>query len=127
MKWLLKLVKFGLTLAIIGAFAGAAALAAAYYYLEPDLPDIDNLRDVRLQVPLKVLSRDGMLIGVNVEATVRMAEATEIPVIASGGVTSLEDLAALKSAFQNASGTLMGADSNTLYFPVVASVTGAPK
>jgi penicillin-binding protein 1A len=63
MKWLLKLVKFGLTLAIIGAFAGAAALAAAYYYLEPDLPDIDNLRDVRLQVPLKVLSRDGMLIG----------------------------------------------------------------
>ena len=63
MKWLLKLFKFGLTLAIIGAFAGAAALAAAYYYLEPDLPDIDNLRDVRLQVPLKVLSQDGMLIG----------------------------------------------------------------
>ena len=29
MKWLLKLLKFGLTLAIIGAFAGAAALAAA--------------------------------------------------------------------------------------------------
>lgn len=63
MKWLLKILKFGLTLGIVGAFAGAAALAAAYYYLEPDLPDIDNLRDVRLQVPLKVLSQDGMLIG----------------------------------------------------------------
>ncbi len=55
------------------------------------------------------IARDGMLSGVNVEATVRMAEATAVPVIASGGVTSLDDLAALKSAFQNASGTLMGA------------------
>lgn len=55
------------------------------------------------------IARDGMLSGVNVEATVRMAQATAIPVIASGGVTSLEDLAALKAAFQNASGTLMGA------------------
>ncbi len=63
MKWLLKIFKFGLTLGIVGVFAGAAALAAAYYYLEPDLPEIDNLRDVRLQVPLKVLSRDGKLIG----------------------------------------------------------------
>jgi phosphoribosylformimino-5-aminoimidazole carboxamide ribotide isomerase len=55
------------------------------------------------------IARDGMLTGVNVEATVRMAEATTVPVIASGGVTSLEDLSALKAAFQNSSGTLMGA------------------
>ena len=55
------------------------------------------------------IARDGMLTGVNVEATVRMAAATAVPVIASGGVTSLEDLAALKAAFQEASGTLMGA------------------
>ena len=63
MKWLLKIVKFGLILGILGAFAGAIALAVAYYYLEPDLPDIDNLREVRLQVPLQVFSRDGKLIG----------------------------------------------------------------
>jgi len=62
MKWLLKIFKFGLILAIAGAIAAAAALAAAYYYLEPGLPDIDNLRDVRLQVPLKVFSSDGKLI-----------------------------------------------------------------
>jgi phosphoribosylformimino-5-aminoimidazole carboxamide ribotide isomerase len=55
------------------------------------------------------IARDGMLTGVNVEATVRMAEATTVPVIASGGVTSLEDLSELKAAFQNSSGTLMGA------------------
>jgi penicillin-binding protein 1A len=62
MKWLIKLFKFGLILGIFAAFLGAAALAAAYYYLEPDLPDIDNLRDVRLQVPLKVFSKDRKLI-----------------------------------------------------------------
>ena len=62
MKWLLKIFKFGLILGIVAAFFGAAALATAYYYLEPDLPDIDNLRDVRLQVPLKVFSKDGKLI-----------------------------------------------------------------
>lgn len=55
------------------------------------------------------IARDGMLTGVNVEATVRLAEATPVPVIASGGVTNLEDLAALKAAFQDSRGTLMGA------------------
>ena len=62
MKWLWKIFKFGLILGIVGALGAALAVGAAYYYLEPDLPDIDNLRDVRLQVPLKVYSRDGKLI-----------------------------------------------------------------
>jgi phosphoribosylformimino-5-aminoimidazole carboxamide ribotide isomerase len=55
------------------------------------------------------IDRDGMLTGVNVGATVALAEATTVPVIASGGVSSLEDLQALKSAFAASSGTLMGA------------------
>jgi phosphoribosylformimino-5-aminoimidazole carboxamide ribotide isomerase len=38
------------------------------------------------------ISRDGMMQGVNVEATVAVAEAGGIPVIASGGVTNMEDL-----------------------------------
>ena len=55
------------------------------------------------------IARDGMLTGVNVEATVALAEATAIPVIASGGVTSLTDIRALKQAFADSGGTLMGA------------------
>jgi len=62
MNWLWKILKFGLMLGVIGALAGAIAIGAAYYYLEPELPDIDNLREVRLQVPLKVFSHDGGLI-----------------------------------------------------------------
>src|SRR3990172_8591935 len=38
------------------------------------------------------IGRDGMLSGVNIEATVRLANAISIPVIASGGISSLDDI-----------------------------------
>jgi len=41
------------------------------------------------------ISRDGMMGGVNIESTVALAQAITIPVIASGGVTSLDDIRAL--------------------------------
>ncbi len=41
------------------------------------------------------IGRDGMLSGVNIEATVRLAQALTIPVIASGGLTNLDDVKAL--------------------------------
>jgi phosphoribosylformimino-5-aminoimidazole carboxamide ribotide isomerase len=44
------------------------------------------------------ISRDGAMEGPNVEATMALAKAVSTPVIASGGVSSMEDLAALKQA-----------------------------
>jgi len=41
------------------------------------------------------ISRDGMMQGVNVEATARLARAIKIPVIASGGITNMDDIRAL--------------------------------
>ena len=41
------------------------------------------------------ISRDGMMHGVNVDATVKLARAITIPVIASGGITNLDDIRAL--------------------------------
>lgn len=41
------------------------------------------------------IGRDGMLSGVNIEATVRLAQTVNIPIIASGGVTDLRDIEAL--------------------------------
>src|SRR5690606_39704423 len=38
------------------------------------------------------ISRDGMLSDANIEATVRLAQALRIPVIASGGITDLADI-----------------------------------
>ena len=43
------------------------------------------------------IARDGMLRGVNVAATRRLAELSPVPVIASGGVKNLADLQALKA------------------------------
>src|SRR5688572_27731790 len=41
------------------------------------------------------VSRDGMLKGLNLDATIALADAISIPVIASGGLASLEDIRAL--------------------------------
>ncbi len=44
--------------AVIGVFA---LIAGAYYYLAPSLPSAETLRDVELQTPLRIYSRDGRL------------------------------------------------------------------
>ncbi len=55
------------------------------------------------------IARDGMMQGVNVEATVRLAQASSIPVIASGGITNMEDIVALKAqADQGIQGAITG-------------------
>jgi len=41
------------------------------------------------------IGRDGMLSGVNIEATFRLAQATKTPVIASGGLNSVDDVQAV--------------------------------
>jgi len=41
------------------------------------------------------ISRDGMMSGVNVEATSKLARSINIPVIASGGITNIDDIKAL--------------------------------
>ena len=38
------------------------------------------------------IGRDGMLTGINIEATVKLAQSLTIPVIASGGLSNLEDI-----------------------------------
>ena len=55
------------------------------------------------------IDRDGMLEGLNLAATLALAEAVATPVIASGGISCLDDLAALKAAFAGSSGMLLGA------------------
>ena len=41
------------------------------------------------------IGRDGMMSGVNIEATLRLARAIKIPIIASGGLNSIEDVQAV--------------------------------
>jgi phosphoribosylformimino-5-aminoimidazole carboxamide ribotide isomerase len=54
------------------------------------------------------IMRDGAMKGPNVEATADLANAVSIPVIASGGVSSLDDLRALKSCGATLNGAISG-------------------
>jgi phosphoribosylformimino-5-aminoimidazole carboxamide ribotide isomerase len=55
------------------------------------------------------ISRDGMMTGVNIEATVELAKSISIPVIASGGVTNMDDIIELcKVEDAGIMGTILG-------------------
>jgi phosphoribosylformimino-5-aminoimidazole carboxamide ribotide isomerase len=55
------------------------------------------------------IGRDGMLTGVNIEATVALAQHVRIPVIASGGVTNMSDIDALLAVEdQGVEGAILG-------------------
>lgn len=55
------------------------------------------------------IARDGMMRGVNVKATVELANSSPIPVIASGGISKLADIAALCESAETQSGAgIMG-------------------
>lgn len=46
----------------ISAIGGVAGVIGAYYYVQPSLQSADTIRDIRLEVPLRIFSRDGHLI-----------------------------------------------------------------
>jgi len=85
------------TLPILIALAGTgiiAALAAgmgAYYYLAPGLPDADEIRDVPLQSPLKVYTRDGKLIAQVGEKWRTPVAFEEIPPVVANAFLAAED------------------------------------
>lgn len=64
--------------------------------------EVTHVRAIELAIKMQELgiagivytdiSRDGMLSGPNIEATRNMVEALEIPIIASGGVSSIDDI-----------------------------------
>ncbi|MEI4232344.1 1-(5-phosphoribosyl)-5-[(5-phosphoribosylamino)methylideneamino]imidazole-4-carboxamide isomerase [Roseovarius sp. D22-M7] len=54
------------------------------------------------------INRDGAMQGPNVEATAALARAVSIPVIASGGVSSLDDLIALRDCGASLNGAISG-------------------
>ena len=62
MKSQLRIPLFLCTWLVAACLALAAVFVGGYFYVEPSLPKAEELRDVRLQVPLRIYSRDGRLI-----------------------------------------------------------------
>ena len=48
--------------AVLGAIGLTAGVIGAWYYVQPSLPQAETIRDIPLQVPLRIYSRDGRLI-----------------------------------------------------------------
>jgi len=49
-------------LGALGGLATTAGVIGAYYYVEPGLPAAETIRDIPLQIPLRIFTRDGQLI-----------------------------------------------------------------
>lgn len=57
----MKFVKYLLILAVCCILLGAGSIYGLYKFVEPQLPDVATLKDVRLQIPMQVFSADGEL------------------------------------------------------------------
>jgi len=68
-----------------GLFAGG------YYYVAPTLPQAEELRDVRLQIPLSVYSRDGRLLALFGEKQRTPAKYEDVPAVLVQAVLAAED------------------------------------
>jgi penicillin-binding protein 1A len=64
---------------------------AAYYYLQPTLPSVAEMRDIQLQIPLRIYSRDGRLIGQVGEKKRIPVEYKNIPEIVIQAFLAAED------------------------------------
>ena len=51
------------TLALLSALSGLIVICATYLYLSPKLPSVDVLQEAKMQVPLRIYSQDGKLMG----------------------------------------------------------------
>ena len=80
-----------LGLALSGVLLGLAVIFGAYFYIVPSLPSAETMRDVELQTPLRVYSRDGRLMAQIGEKRRTPVEYDEIPEIVVQAFLAAED------------------------------------
>ena len=90
-RLLRRLLKWGLILGLTGTILGIAAIGVAYWMIEPRLPKAAEIRDVRLQVPLRVYSRDGKLIALFGETKRTPVDIEEVPPMVRNAFLAIED------------------------------------
>lgn len=78
-------------LAATGALLALTIIAGAYYYLAPGLPSAETLRDVELQTPLRIYTRDGRLMAQIGEKRRTPVSYDQIPAIVVDAFLAAED------------------------------------
>ena len=96
----------------VGADARGGMIAAEGWLETTDMPVLDLVKRFEdcgvAAIIFTDIGRDGALTGVNLEATAELARATSIPVIASGGVASIDDIIALSQDTSGIDGVITG-------------------
>jgi penicillin-binding protein 1A len=91
MRRLRRLLRLCVYLGLLAGFLGLATLGVMYALVNPTLPSVDSLRDVRLQVPLSVLSRDGKLIALFGETRRTPVDIENVPERVKQAFIAIED------------------------------------
>ncbi|MEG2828942.1 MAG: transglycosylase domain-containing protein, partial [Edwardsiella sp. (in: enterobacteria)] len=87
----MKFVKYLIILAVCCILLGVTAVFGLYKYVEPQLPDVATLKDVRLQTPMQVYSADGYLIAQYGEKRRIPLPLTQIPPLMVKAFIATED------------------------------------
>ncbi len=87
LRFLSLLAVFGLT----GVFLLGSGFAGGYYYVAPTLPQAEEIRDIRPEIPLAVYSRDGRLIALFGEKQRTPARFEDVPPVLVQAILSAED------------------------------------
>ena len=96
----------------VGADARGGMIAAEGWVETTDVPVLDLVKRFEdcgvAAVIFTDIGRDGALTGVNLSATASLARATSLPIIASGGVASIDDIHAIAKDDSGIDGVITG-------------------
>jgi penicillin-binding protein 1A len=90
-SWTRRLLRWTIYFGLGACLLGVLGVAVAYWLLAPSLPDTSQIRDIRLQVPLRVYSRDGKLIALFGETKRTPVKIEAIPRQLRQAVMAIED------------------------------------
>ncbi|MCW8918256.1 MAG: penicillin-binding protein 1A [Gammaproteobacteria bacterium] len=91
MKKSTLLIRYAIVTSLLLVTLGGFGVLGIYLYLNPKLPAIDSLKDVQLQVPLRVYSADGLLIAEYGEIKRIPLEYVQFPTAMTQAVLAAED------------------------------------
>ena len=86
-----RLINWALVAALIGTLAAILTIGMGYFLIKPSLPEINLVDEDVLQIPLKVLTSDGILIGEFGDQKRRTIEYEQIPQNLKNAFLAAED------------------------------------
>ncbi|HEX7324632.1 MAG TPA: penicillin-binding protein 1A [Rhodanobacteraceae bacterium] len=109
MRILKRLTLIGLIGLLVVAVIGAGTAGVVYWLLSPRVPSVTSLKDVQMQVPLRILSADGKLIAEYGEMRRNPVDIANVPKNLKDAVMAAEDADFYHESAINLKGTLRAA------------------